>query len=171
MCPKNCILFRKEHAGKDKCPKCDASRWKYPDRKACPVKVLRHFPLIPRLQRLFSSRKTAENKRWHQLKRLPKAGVVSHPADGEAWKDFDKCWPEFAADPRNLRLGLASDGFNPYGAMSQSYNMWPVFVVSYNHSPQECIDPSYYMLCLIIPGKTSPGEDFDLFIQPLIEDL
>lgn len=102
------------------------------------MKVLRHFPLIPRLQRLFSSRKTAENMRWHQLKRVPKEGVLSHPADGEAWKDFDRTWPDFAADPRNLRLGLASDGFNPYGAMSQSYSMWPVFAVPYNHSPQEC---------------------------------
>ena len=123
VCPNNCVLFRKEYAKKDKCPTCGASRWKYPERKACAVKVLRYFPLIPRLQRFFSSRKTAENIRWHQLKRLPKAGVLSDPADGEAWKDFDKCWPEFAADPRNLRLGLASDGFNPFGALSQSYSM------------------------------------------------
>ena len=84
VCPNNCILFRKEHAGKDKCPKCDASRWKYPDRKACPVKVLRHFPLVPRRQRLFSSRETAENMRWHQSTRVPIEGVLSHPADAEA---------------------------------------------------------------------------------------
>jgi hypothetical protein len=25
---------------------------------------------------------------------------------------------EFADDPRNLRLGLATDGFNPFGSMS-----------------------------------------------------
>ena len=153
VCPNNCILFRKEHVGKDKCPKCDASRWKYPDRKACAVKVLCHFPLIPRLQRLFSSRKTAENMRWHQSKRVPQEGVLSHSADTKAWKDFDRTWPRFAADPRNLRLSIASDGFNPYGAMSQSYSMWPVYAVLYNHAPKECIDPSYYMLCLIIPDK------------------
>ncbi|CAL9021492.1 unnamed protein product, partial [Prunus brigantina] len=33
--------------------------------------------------------------------------------DGEAWKEFDRTFPEFAADPRNVRLGLATDGFNP----------------------------------------------------------
>ncbi|CAL8991649.1 unnamed protein product, partial [Prunus brigantina] len=33
--------------------------------------------------------------------------------DGEAWKAFDRTFPEFAAEPRNVRLGLATDGFNP----------------------------------------------------------
>jgi hypothetical protein len=35
-----------------------------------------------------------------------------HPADGEAWKEFDKAWPDFAKEQRNIRLGLATDGFN-----------------------------------------------------------
>ena len=109
--------------------------------------------------------------RWHKLKREPKEGVLCHPADGGAWQAFDEDWPDFASDPRNIRLGLASDGFNPYGAMATTYSMWPVFAVPYNHSPRECIDPSYYMLCLIIPGKSSPGKDFDLFIEPLLDDL
>ena len=55
--------------------------------------------------------------------------------------------------------------------MSQNYSMWHVFAVSYNHSTKECIDPSYYMLCLIIPHKSCPGKDFHLFIEPLIDDL
>jgi hypothetical protein len=43
---------------------------------------------------------------------------MSHPADGEAWKEFDRRESTFAADPRNLRLALATDGFNPFGNMS-----------------------------------------------------
>jgi hypothetical protein len=39
---------------------------------------------------------------------------MSHPADGEAWQDFDRVYPDFAEDARNLRLGLATDGFNPF---------------------------------------------------------
>ncbi|TYK19073.1 CACTA en-spm transposon protein [Cucumis melo var. makuwa] len=31
-------------------------------------------------------------------------------------------------DPRNMRLGLASDGFNPFGQMSTSYSMWKIDV-------------------------------------------
>ena len=39
---------------------------------------------------------------------------MSHLADGEEWQDFDRVYPDFANDPRNIRLGLATDGFNPF---------------------------------------------------------
>jgi hypothetical protein len=39
---------------------------------------------------------------------------LSHPADGKAWKDFDDKHKSFAADERNIRLGIATDGFNPF---------------------------------------------------------
>ena len=65
---------------------------------------------------------------------------LSHPADGEAWKDFDRKFGWFAEDARNLRLGLATDGFNPFGNMTSSYSMWPVFVVPYNLPPWECME-------------------------------
>ena len=87
VCPNNCILFRGDYADKDNCPECQASRWKYPERKRSAVKVLRYFPLAPRLKRLFASRKTVENMQWHALKRKPEKDVLTHPADGAAWKD------------------------------------------------------------------------------------
>ena len=60
---------------------------------------------------------------------------LSHPADGEAWKDFDKKYNFFSSDARNIRLGITTDGFNPFGNMRKSYSMWPVFVVTYNLPP------------------------------------
>jgi hypothetical protein len=39
---------------------------------------------------------------------------MSHPADGEVWQDFDRQYPDFAKDARNVRLGLATNGFNPF---------------------------------------------------------
>ena len=38
---------------------------------------------------------------------------MRHPADSKAWKHLDELYPEFAADPRNIRLALSTDGFNP----------------------------------------------------------
>ncbi|GJT88888.1 RNA-directed DNA polymerase, eukaryota [Tanacetum coccineum] len=32
---------------------------------------------------------------------------MQHPVDGRAWKNFDTKYPDFAAEPRNVRLGLA----------------------------------------------------------------
>jgi len=34
---------------------------------------------------------------------------MSHPADGEAWKHFDRKYPSFAADARNLRLAVVQE--------------------------------------------------------------
>ena len=57
---------------------------------------------------------------------------MSHPAYGDAWQDFDKKYKKIAEDARNMRLGIATDGFNPFGNFNTSYSMWPVFVVPYN---------------------------------------
>ncbi|KAI5317423.1 hypothetical protein L3X38_037130 [Prunus dulcis] len=55
--------------------------------------------------------------RWHKKKWVDD-DVMRHPVDEEAWKEFNRTFPEFAADPRNVRLGLATDGFNPYGVLN-----------------------------------------------------
>ncbi|KAK1632319.1 hypothetical protein QYE76_006634 [Lolium multiflorum] len=104
-----------DYAKENNCPKCKASRWKDADgRRKIPEKVLRHFPLIPRLQRMFLSKEQSKEVQWHKLKRQDVENDLSHPADGDAWKDFDNIHKDFAADARNIRLGLATDGFNPY---------------------------------------------------------
>nr|GEZ69576.1 hypothetical protein [Tanacetum cinerariifolium] len=53
---------------------------------------------------------------------------MQHTVDGKAWKEFDTKYSDFAAEPRNVRLGLATDGFNPFGNLSQSYSMWPQYL-------------------------------------------
>uniref|UniRef100_A0A8R7R4G5 Transposase-associated domain-containing protein n=2 Tax=Triticum urartu TaxID=4572 RepID=A0A8R7R4G5_TRIUA len=60
VCINNCVLFRKQYAKHENCPVCGMSRWKDPARKKMPQKVLRHFPLVPRLKRMFLSKKASE---------------------------------------------------------------------------------------------------------------
>jgi hypothetical protein len=171
VCYNNCVLFRKGYAKHDNCPVCGLSRWKDPERKKIPQKVLRHFPLAPRLKRMFATKEASENAQWHKLRGEPREKEMSHPADGEAWQDFDKEYPDFANDPRNLRLSLATDGFNPFSEKNTKYSMWPVFVVPYNLPPWACMEESNFMMALLIPGPASPGKDFDVFLEPLVEDL
>ncbi|WVZ83966.1 hypothetical protein U9M48_031052 [Paspalum notatum var. saurae] len=172
VCPNNCVLFRKDYEKYDNCPVCHASRWKDTNGKTkVPQKVLRHFPILPRLKRIFCSKTLSELARWHKMKRKPVENELTHPADGEAWKDFDNKYGWFAKDARNIRLGLATDGFNPFGKMSASYSMWPVFLISYNFPPWECMEQSNFMMGLLIPGKESPGKDIDVFLEPLVEEL
>jgi hypothetical protein len=172
VCYNNCVLFRGEEYGKlDNCPVCKLSRWKDPERKKIPQKVLRHFPLAPRLKRLFQTKESSEEAQWHKKKRQPSEKEMSHPADGKAWQEFDKEHPMFAKDARNIRLGVATDGFNPFSEKNSKYSMWPVFVIPYNLPPWSCMRESNFMMALLIPGPTCPGKDFDVFLEPLIEDL
>lgn len=53
---------------------------------------------------------------------------MSHPSDGEAWKHFNKVYPDFANESRNVYLGLCTDGFNPVGMSGQNYSLWPVIL-------------------------------------------
>jgi hypothetical protein len=56
------------------------------------------------------SQHIASHMRWHANGRI-KYGVLRHSTDGEAWRTFDALHPDFASNPQNVRLGLASDGF------------------------------------------------------------
>jgi len=185
-CINNCILYRKEYVDLEQCPKCGEKRWivrKEKDsddeptsrnlnkkNKGIPRKILRYFPLIPRLQRLFMTKQDAEDMRWHKNKRVDD-GVLRHPADSLAWKTFDEEHMTFALDPRNVRLGLASDGFNPFGSMSNSYSIWPVVLIPYNLPPWLYMKQSNILLSLLIPGPKGPGMNIDVYLQPLIDDL
>jgi hypothetical protein len=70
-----------------------------------------------------------------------------------------------------MRLGLLSDGFNPFGNMSTSYSMWPVILVPYNLPPWRCMKDPYMMMSLLIPGPNAPGNEIDVYLQPLVDDL
>ncbi|KAK1645184.1 hypothetical protein QYE76_062989 [Lolium multiflorum] len=171
-CKFDCSLFWGDHKDDTNCHVCGLSRYRDPTgKKKIPHKVLRYFPIIKRLQRLFVKKEMSTHTRWHKEKRVVEPNVLRHPADGEAWKHFDGKFDWFAKDPRNIRLGFATDGFSPFGSMSNPYSMWPVFVIPYNFPPWMCMDQSNYMMALLIPGKYSPGKDFHVFMQPLIKDM
>ena len=68
------------------------------------------------------STKTAIDMKLHHEKRV-NDGVLPHPEDCEAWKKFDQIHESFAMDPHNVRLGLAINGFNPFGNMNIRYSI------------------------------------------------
>ncbi|KAF5459683.1 hypothetical protein F2P56_019609 [Juglans regia] len=173
VCPNDCALFWKENASLNECPKCNASRWTVctSKQRRIPQRVLRYFPLKPRLQRLFMSKKTTQAMRWHLEARVEDPTCMRHPADSSVWKDFDHKHERFSQDPRNVRLALASDGFNPFNNLSKPYSIWPVLLVPYNLPPWSCMKDPYTMLSLLIPGPKSPGNDIDVFLRPLVDEL
>jgi hypothetical protein len=40
--------------------------------------------------------------------------LISHATDSMQWQFINEKWPDFAQEPRNIRLGLATNGINPF---------------------------------------------------------
>jgi len=119
---------------------------------------------------MFLSSKHAKDMTWHYYNRSTSSKLV-HAVDGEAWKHFDQCYPDFTNSPRNVRLGLCTDGFSPFGTRSATYSCWPVILAVYNLPPWKCMKKPFIFLNMIIPGLKSPGKNLDIFLQPLIYEL
>ncbi|GJX61984.1 hypothetical protein Tco_0294884 [Tanacetum coccineum] len=69
-CINDCFLFwgSEDNLKMPNCPICKASRWKDPKKtkgKKVANKVVRYFPLTPRLQRMFNTKHIAKWMTWH----------------------------------------------------------------------------------------------------------
>lgn len=88
--------------------------------------------------------------RWHQDNREEEKGAMRHPTDSMAWKHFNEKYPQFAQDHRNVRLGLASDGFTPWSNLGNSYSMWHVILICYNLLTYMFMKEEFLMMSLLI---------------------
>jgi len=113
---------------------------------------------------------TSSLMHWHK-EELVRDGKMRHPTDSLAWQHVNSEFKDFALDPRNVRLGLAADGFNPFGMMNVAYTTWPVIQIPYNLPPWLCLKQPFWMMSMLILGPKSPGMNIDVYLQPLIDEL
>ncbi|XP_076931394.1 uncharacterized protein LOC143596521 [Bidens hawaiensis] len=144
-CPNNCILYRNQYENNHKCVVCGASR-------------------------LFSNEKEAKLLRWHSEERVID-GKLRHVADSPQWKTIDNKYREFGKEARNIRFGLNSDGISPFGTMSSRHSTWPVLLCIYNLPQWLCMKRKYIMMSLLIQDPRQPGNNIDVYLSPLIDDL
>ena len=173
-CPNDCILYRRDFENLEICPTCGESRYKptheqKTNKKRSAAKVVFYLPIEPRIRRMFLNPRDAKLLRWHSDQRK-EDGIMRHPADSTEWKNIDML-EEFGDEPRNLRLGLCTDGMSPYGAFSSLKTTWPLFLAIYNLAPWLCMKRKYLIMPLLISGPKQPGNDLDVYLAPLIEDL
>ncbi|XP_010484854.1 PREDICTED: uncharacterized protein LOC104763136 [Camelina sativa] len=174
-CKNDCILYRKQYENMETCPRCSSSRWEIDKqtntvKDGIPAKVLQYFPIKERFQRMFRSRRIAEELRWH-FNIASEDGTMRHPVDSITWAQVNGNWREFVAEPRNLRLGISTDGMKPFTIQNTKYSTWPVFLVNYNMSPVMCMKAENIMLMMLIPGPTAPTNNIDVYLQPLVDEL
>ena len=171
-CFNDCILFRNDYAPLKVCPKCGTSRYK--KNGSAPVKTAWYLPIIPRFRRMYSSEAFAKDLTWYADRKLEEGiedNKIRHPSDSPQWKKIDNDFPEFREEPRNLRLVLATDGMNPHGLQSSSHSTWPVILMIYNLPPSRYMKREHIMMPILISGPKQPGNDIDVYLAPLIEDL
>nr|GMC80064.1 uncharacterized protein LOC109184453 [Ipomoea batatas] len=138
------------------CKICGASRWKEDihngeikiksNGKKVPLKTMQHFPLKPRIQRLFMSRNIASFMRWHHDSRVDD-GVMRHLADSMAWKYFDEIHKRVFFRTSQLIL------------------------IPYHLPPWMCMKDSNFILSMLIPSPKDPGDAIDIYLKPLIKEL
>jgi hypothetical protein len=95
--------------------------------------------------------------RWHADRKKTeydphKGKILTHPLDASQWNALDIDFHEFGDDPRNIRLGMSTDGLNPFGNHSSTHSTWPVFVWPYNLPPWLCTKQRYVHMCILIQG-------------------
>ncbi|XP_042432526.1 uncharacterized protein LOC122019082 [Zingiber officinale] len=64
-----------------------------------------------------------------------------------------------------------SDGINPHNNLSSRYSCWPIMLATYNLPPDMCMKRKFIMLTMLISGPKQPGNDIDVYLEVLVDDL
>jgi hypothetical protein len=125
------MLFQKEHKDDTECMHCSRSRYVKvinEDGASVTIKVtikqLCYMTITLRLKRLFLCEEMTQLMRWHKegIRDSEDPDIMLHPVDAEVCHALDHFDPEFATDPRSVRLGLSTDGFHPSSSDSTAYS-------------------------------------------------
>lgn len=107
--------------------------------------------------------------KWHHDQHVDDPKCMRHPVNSKVWSDFDVKHTWFTNNPRNVRLGLASDGFNPFNNIAKPYSIWPMILVPYNLPLCLCMKDTYFILSLLILRPKAPINNIDVYLHPLID--
>jgi len=135
-----------------------------------PAKVLWYFLIIPKFKCMFKNAEHAKSLTWHSDGRINDS-MLRHPADSPQWNMINGKFSEIESDAKTLWLGLSTDGMNPHGNMSSIHNIWPVVLIIYNLPPWLYIKYKLLMISLLISGPRQLGNDIEIYLAPIIEDL
>ena len=108
------MIYYKDREKLESCSTCGTSRYQTKNGRI-PWKVLRHFPMISRLQAYYNSGKKSPFFNGYKKPKGANQQMWTYPNDCEAWKHIHNI-----IDPSfdGLHLGATIDGVNPYKSLS-----------------------------------------------------
>ncbi|KAF9650275.1 hypothetical protein BDM02DRAFT_3080051, partial [Thelephora ganbajun] len=123
-CVKSCVAFTGPHAKLKACPRCRKPRYR---RNGKPMKTYRYIPLIPQLVAFFLNRELNERMRYcsdgHPKATAARNGRMTDVFDGSHYLGLlrrevtisgHRLGHTYFSDHRDIALGLATDGANPW---------------------------------------------------------
>jgi len=173
MCPNFCMLYYFKNAELIECRTCTHARYKpriHRERTVIAYKKLKYFLITHRLQRLFMSPNTTNHMaRHHPHDAIDE--VMLHSFDGKTCKYFNRVYPQFSMESKNVSLRLYIDGFNSFRSFPTPYFYWSVILTVYNLPPGICMGSEFMCLSMVILGSNSLGQNIDVCLQPLINEF
>ncbi|KAI0683539.1 hypothetical protein C8Q76DRAFT_594615, partial [Earliella scabrosa] len=119
-CSNSCLCFVGPHAELRECPHCKESRYR-PNGQ--PRSRFMYIPFTPRLKALVANQRTARLMSHRATGHIPKEGVISDVMDSQHYRnllttrvlvDNKELSHTYFNDPRDVALGLSTDGFAPH---------------------------------------------------------
>ena len=98
--------------------------------------------------------------------------MMWHPTDGHDWRTVNTMfYKDVGGEVRYLWFALSTDGMNPFDQVRSNHSTWPMTLCIYNLPPWVCMKRSYIQMPLLIQGPRQPGNDIDVFLEPVIDEL
>jgi hypothetical protein len=135
-----------------------------------------YLPIIPRLRALVANTSFA-TKMKYRANYQADPSHVGDVFDGAHYRSLltqniiiaDETLPIwFFSDPRDIALGLSTDGFGPFKLRDRT--AWPIILFNYNLPPEERFQKDNIISIGVIPGPKKPV-DADSYLWPLIQEL
>ncbi|KAJ2918455.1 hypothetical protein MD484_g1964, partial [Candolleomyces efflorescens] len=179
-CPNSCMAYTgPDYSALESCPFCGTSR--YNSQKQA-NKHYTYIPLIPRLRAYFRNPKLKEEMQYrHQFETTDRSATEGDPIedvfDSANYKLLKGMFVNvegkqyshtFFNDPRDIALGLSTDGFCPFKRRKQT--CWPIILFNYNLPPDVRFAVRRILCVGVIPGPKKP-KDSDSFLYPLVQEL
>ncbi|KAF5342809.1 hypothetical protein D9758_013364 [Tetrapyrgos nigripes] len=173
-CINSCCCFVGPHADETTCPYCSEPRYRSDGKR--PQKHFVYVPLIPRLISFFRSQSMVEKLRYRSTFKRSEthmtdvfdAKLYDHLCQKQVVIGDQELPQKFFQFPRDIALGLSTDGFAPWRHRKKT--CWPLLVYNYNLPPEIRFHNENILCVGVIPGPKKP-KDTDSFAWPLTEEL
>jgi hypothetical protein len=173
-CPSSCVCYTGPYETLQQCPKCKADRYKADG--TTPRSCFEYLPVIPRLRAMVANSTYAEKMQYRSNHKCDPTKITDI-FDGTHYTsllgkyvtiDDEELPMLFFSDPRDIALGLSTDGFGPFKHRNKA--AWPLILFNYNLSPEERFRKKHIIPLGSIPGPKKPL-DLDSFLWPVVQEL